>query len=198
MAMEGTIEIGTKNGMTMTGIEAHVVVACLEVLPVRLRECAVEGSKMEEGAGDPIRTIGGVVEIGLVTINVTDTMVTIDTRNRTIIAITEIGIEVIDPTRISEVDTRPLQEATQATITACHRVVTTRQVIIRTDMLPGTTEEEVRQVVEAAQGEILWTIEVVVVVEASAVEEEDEGITTEGHLLRLVRRFPSLQTKTTT
>lgn len=64
-------------------------------------------------------------------------------------------------------------------------------------MLPGTTEEEVRQVVEAAQGEILWTIEVVVV-EAAAVEEEDEGITTEGHLLRLVRRFPSLQTKTTT
>lgn len=76
-------------------------------------------------------------------------------------------------------------------------MVTTRQVIIRTDMLPGTTEEEVRQVVEAAQGEILWTIEVVVV-EAAAVEEEDEGITTEGHLLRLVRRFSSLQTKTTT
>lgn len=39
---------------------------------------------------------------GLVTINVTDTMVTIDTRNRTIIAITGIGIEVTDPTRISE------------------------------------------------------------------------------------------------
>lgn len=39
---------------------------------------------------------------GLVTINVTDTMVTIDTRNRTIIAITGTGIEVIDPTRISE------------------------------------------------------------------------------------------------
>lgn len=76
-------------------------------------------------------------------------------------------------------------------------MVTTRQVIIRTDMLPGTTEEEVRQVVEAAQGEILWTIEVVVV-EAAAVEEEGEGITTEGHLLQLVRRFPSLQTKTTT
>lgn len=76
-------------------------------------------------------------------------------------------------------------------------MVTTRQVIIRTDMLPGTTEEEVRQVVEAAQGEILWTIEVVVV-EAAAVEVEGEGITTEGHLLQLVRRFPSLQTKTTT
>lgn len=60
----GIIEIGTKNGMTMTGIEAHVAVACLVVLPVRLRECAVVGSKMEEGAVDLIRTIGGVVEIG--------------------------------------------------------------------------------------------------------------------------------------
>lgn len=48
----------------MTEIEAHVAVACLEVLPVRLRECAVEGSKMEEGAVDLTRTIGGVVEIG--------------------------------------------------------------------------------------------------------------------------------------
>lgn len=194
MVMEGTIEIGgTKNGMTMTGIEARVAEVCPEVLRVRHKECGVECSKMEEGVVVPIRTIGGVAEIGLVIISVTDTMVTIDTRNQTIIAITGIGIEVIGPTRINEIDTRQLQEVTQTIITVCHQAVTILQEIIRTDMLPGTIEEEVHLVVEAAQGEILWTIEAGVV--AAAAEEEDEGITTEGHLLQLVRRLPHSKLK---
>lgn len=191
MVMEGTIEIGTKIGTTTTGIGAHGAVACPEVLPVRHRACAVECSKMEEGEVDPIRTIGGVVEIGLATINGTDTTVTIDTRHRTIIAITEIGIEVIDPTRISE-DTRPLQEITQAITTACHRVVTIRRVTTHTDTLPGMIVEEVLREAVVALAETLWITEVeeekVEVVEAAA-EEKGVETTTEGRLLRPARSF---------
>lgn len=192
MVMEGTIEIGTKIGTTTTGIGAHGAVACPAVLPVRHRACAVECSKMEEGVVDPIRTIGGVVEIGLATINVTDTTVTIDTRHRTIIAITEIGIEVIDPTRISEVDTRPPQEITLAITTACHRVVTILRVIIRTDTLPGMIVEEVLREAVVALEETLWITvveeEKVEVVEAAA-EEKGVETTTEGRLLRPARSF---------
>lgn len=193
MVMEGTIEIGTKIGMTTTGIGAHGAVVCPEVLPVRHKACAVECSKMEEGEVDPIRTIGGVVEIGLATINVTDTTVTIDTRHRTIIAITEIGIGVIDPTRISEVDTRLLQEITRAITTACHRVVTIRRVIIHTDTLPGMIAEEVLREAVVALAETLWITEVeeeekVEVVEVAA-EEKGVETTTEGRLLRPARSF---------
>lgn len=185
MVMEGTIGIETKNGMIMTGIVAHGAVACPEDLPVRLKECAVECFKMEEGVVVPIRTIDGVVEIGSVIINVTDTTVTIDTPHQIIIAITEIGIGETDPIRINEVDTRLPLEVTQATITACHRVVTIRRVIIRTDMPQGMIVEEVPRVVAVvAQGETSWTIEEVVV-----AAEEDVATTTEGHRPRLARSF---------
>lgn len=117
----------------MIGIVAHGAVACPEDLPVRLKECAVECFKMEEGVVAPIRTIDGVVEIGnnhrtnghflrlfdtkrnvfsstgSVIINVTDTTVTIDTRHQITIAITEIGIEETDPIRINE-GTYPFNE----------------------------------------------------------------------------------------
>lgn len=62
----GIIEIGTKNGTITTGIGVRGVV-CPVDLPVRLKVCAVECSQMEEeeeGAVAPIRTTGGVVEIG--------------------------------------------------------------------------------------------------------------------------------------
>lgn len=69
----GIIEIGINNGTITTGIGVRGVV-CPVDLPVRLRVCAVECSQMVEeeeeeeqvevGAVDPIRTIGGVVEIG--------------------------------------------------------------------------------------------------------------------------------------
>lgn len=197
MVMEGTTEIGTKSGTTMIGREGRGVVACPVVLPAHHKECGVECSKMEEGAVVLIRTIGGIVETGLVTINGTDTTITIDTRHQTITAIIEIGIEVIDPTRISEVGTRPIQEVIRTIITACLQVITILRVIILIDTQPVMTGVEDPRVGEVVvQEATLWTTEVVVVavvpvVSAEAVE--DEETTKEGRHLPQAR---SLQERT--
>lgn len=184
MVMEGIIEIGIKNGTITTGIGVRGVV-CPVDLPVRLKVCAVECSKMEvvvveeeeeEGAVDPIRTIGGVVEIDSATTNVTVTTVTVDTRHQTTIVIIETGIEVTGPTKTSE-DTRPRQEVTLAITTQCHLVATILRVTIRTDMVLDTIEAEDRRVA-VVLAVTLWTTGEVVV-EAEAVG--DEVNTTGGH-----------------
>lgn len=181
--MEGTIEIGTKSGMITTGIGVRGV-ACPVDLPVRLRVCAVECSQMEveeeEGAVDPIRTIGGVVGIGSATTSVTDTTATVDTRHRTITAIIETGIEATGPTRISE-DTRPRQEVTPAITTQCHRVVTILRVTIRTATVPDTIEAEDHRVA-AVLVVTLWTTE-----EVAAAVVADGANTTGGHRHRPTR-----------
>lgn len=195
MVMEGIIEIGIKNGTIMTGIGVRGV-ACPVDLPVRLRICAVECSKMEEeeGAVDPIRTTGGVVGIGSATTNVIDTTVTVDTRHRTTTVIIGTGTEATGPTRTSE-DTRPNQEVTPAITTQCQRVATTLRVTIRTAMEPDTIEAEDHRV---AVGRVVisWTTEVAVVA-AAAAAVGDEAITIGGHHhrpTRSCRRLVSMRT----
>lgn len=168
MVMEGIIEIGIKNGTTMTEIGVRGVV-CPVDLPVRLKVCAVECSQMVEeeevGAVDPIRTIVGVVEIDSATTNVTVTTATVDTRHRTTTVIIETGIEVTDHTRTSE-DIRPRQEVTPAITTQCHREATILRVTIRTAMVPDTIEAEDHRVA-VVLAVTLWTIEEVVEVAAA-------------------------------
>lgn len=181
MVMEGIIEIETKNGTITTGIGVRGVV-CPVDLPVRLKVCAVECSQMEEeeGAVAPIRTTGGVVEIDLVTTNVTDTIVTVDTRHRTITVIIETGIEVTGPTRTNE-DIRPRQEVIPAITTRCHLVATILRVIILTAMVLGTIEAEDHRVA-VVLAVTSWTTE-----EAVAVVVEPNTIG--GHLHRPIRSF---------
>lgn len=179
MVMEGIIEIGIKNGTTMTEIGVRGVV-CPVDLPVRLKVCAVECSQMVEeeevGAVDPIRTIVGVVEIDSATTNVTVTTATVDTRHRTTTVIIETEIEVTGHTRINE-DIRPHQEVTPAITTQCHREATILRVTIRTAMVLDTIEAEDHQVA-VVLAVTLWTIEEVVEVAAAVGGEVN---TTGGH-----------------